>query len=101
MRLAPALLPLALAACTTAVYHPEKSETEMRADIDRCSTQAKAEWQLDPLITLDNAYRCLDALGYRRDRPGLGTGVQEAVARTPAATPPPAAGKACRVPCRQ
>ncbi|MFN3944157.1 MAG: hypothetical protein ACK4K7_04420 [Allosphingosinicella sp.] len=94
MRIAAPLLPLALAACATAVYHPEKSEEEMRADIDRCSAEAKAVWQPDPLVTYENAHRCLEALGYRRDRPGLGAGVRQSVdrGRAPAAAP-------CRVPC--
>lgn len=96
MKIVPALLPFALAACATAVHHPDKSEAEMQADIDRCSAEAKAIFSIDPLLTLDRAYRCLDALGYRRDRPGLSAGVGEALARPEGETAP----QGCRVPCR-
>jgi hypothetical protein len=96
MKTVPAILPFALAACATAVHHPDKSEAEMHADIERCSAEAKAIFSIDPLLTLDRAYRCLDALGYKRDRPGLGTGMRDALARPEPVTPP----QSCRVPCR-
>ena len=91
---------LILAACAAQVSHPTKSEPEMRADIKQCTDWANHKYWMDPIAALYNAYDCLEAKGYRRDRKGLSTEVERAMGEgrpTPAPKAPPAP---CKVPCR-
>ena len=87
-------------ACTTQVYHPAKTEPEMRADIKLCSDEAHRKHWLDSVAALYHAYDCLDAKGYTRAQAIAGS--KTAPVRAPA--PAPAVVKtapveACRVPC--
>jgi len=98
MKLAILLAPLLLVACATRVTHPERSTEQMRADVERCSDQANRRYWMDPVAALYNAYDCLDALGYQRNRTGFEAFVEEQLAgrRRPA----PAGPAYCQVPCR-
>ena len=100
MNLPPALLlpllPL-LAGCATEVYHPTKSEAEMKVDIDGCTTWANRNYWMDPIAALLNAYDCLEAKGYARGRSGLETKVQKAVNDDRVKNAKPVLP--CRVPC--
>jgi hypothetical protein len=53
---------------------------------------------MDPVAALYNAYDCLEARGYQRDRGDLAARVERALGEEP---PPRARPKEpCRVPCR-
>ena len=96
--LLPAFSAMLLAGCAAQVSHPTKSEPEMRADIKLCTDQANHKYWMDPIAALYNAYDCLEAKGYRRDRKDLAAEVEKAVGEgrsQPKAPPAP-----CKVPCR-
>ena len=91
-------LPVFLAACAAQVSHPTKSEPEMRADIKLCTDQANRKYWMDPIAALYNAYDCLEARGYKRERKGLSTEVERAMGESRSQPRPPPAP--CKVPCR-
>lgn len=105
------LLPLAavaavtVQACTASVYHPTKSAAEMQADVDLCTDDANRRYWMDPIAALYNAYDCLEAKGYSRNRRDFATKVERALGEGR----PAAAAKAaeeqrrlpCQVPCRR
>lgn len=93
-----ALPSLLLAACAAQVSHPTKSEPEMRADIKHCTDWANDKYWMDPIAALYNAYDCLEAKGYQRERKGLAPAVEKAMgeSRPKPRTPP----TPCKVPCR-
>ena len=115
MRRSALLLLLPLCACVTKLSHPNKTEAEMRVDIDRCVDQAVADRPaggiaLDPLGELDDAYDCLEKLGYSKGQTQQATVAahkaltvptsKPATGQPPASTPASgAAGQPCRVPC--
>ena len=88
-----------LAGCATEVYHPGKTQLEMKADVDLCSDEASRKHWLDPLLALYEAYDCLEAKGYSRTENPLARQVQKAAAepRKPKRAEPV---QPCRVPCR-
>jgi hypothetical protein len=88
---------LLLTDCAAHVSHPSKSEPEMRADIQLCTRQANHKYWMDPIAALYNAYDCLEAKGYQRDRRDLSGQVEQAMGETRRQPKPPA--RACRVPC--
>lgn len=88
---------LLLPSCATEVYHPTKSEAEMKVDIDGCTSWANRKYWMDPLAALLNAYDCLEAKGYARGRSGLDTKVQKAVNEDRVKNDKPVLP--CRVPC--
>jgi hypothetical protein len=88
-----------LAACATQVTHPTKSEPEMRADIKTCTDWANHKYWMDPIAALYNAYDCLEAKGYKRERAGLAGQVEQAMGEKPPQPKEPA--QPCRVPCRK
>ncbi|HEX8126400.1 MAG TPA: hypothetical protein VF548_12535 [Allosphingosinicella sp.] len=95
---APALL---LAACTAQVSHPTKTLAEQQVDVDRCTREANHKYWMDPVAALLNAYDCLEAKGYRKERSGLEAQVERAagedrVRRKNRGEPQ----KPCAVPCR-
>ena len=48
-----------LTGCATAVYHPQKSESEMQADVNLCTSAANSRYWMDPIAARLNAYDCL------------------------------------------
>ena len=94
--LAPASL-LLLCACTASVYHPTKSEEEMRADVASCTDAANRRYWMDPVAALYNAYDCLEARGYQRDQGDLAARVERAFGEEPRQR---RSDVPCRVPCR-
>jgi len=54
---------------------------------------------MDPIAALYNAYDCLEAKGYQRDRRDLAAKVEQAMGESRGAPKGPAAP--CRVPCRR
>ena len=86
-------------ACTTQVYHPGKSNSEMRADIDLCSNEANRKYWMDSIAALYHAYDCLEAKGYKRIEATSAPRVQRAVATSRQRMLGP--GEVCRVPCRR
>ena len=97
-----AFLPLlSLAACTAQVSHPTKTLAEQQADIDYCTRWANHKYWMDPVAALLNAYDCLEARGYRKEKQDLAGRVERAVsddrARHGRGEPP----KPCTVPCRR
>lgn len=97
MKLAPALLALPLAACTAQVSHPTKTLAEQQVDVDSCTKEANRKYWMDPVAALLNAYDCLEAKGYRKEKGGLEAKVERAskVERERRGLPP------CPVPCRR
>ena len=95
------LVPLTALApsCTTQVYHPDKSNPEMLADIDLCSDQANRKFWMDSIAALYHAYDCLEAKGYKRIQATSAPKVQRAVATSRQRMLGP--GEVCRVPCRR
>jgi hypothetical protein len=96
---APALL---LAACTAQVSHPTKTLAEQQVDVDRCTREANHKYWMDPVAALLNAYDCLEAKGYRKERSGLEAQVERAagedrVRRKNRGEPQ----QPCAVPCRR
>ncbi len=77
MKLVPsALLALALAACTAQVSHPTKTLAEQQVDIDVCTSDANRKYWMDPVAALLNAYDCLEAKGYKKEKAGLKSKVE-------------------------
>jgi hypothetical protein len=93
----PLLLGL-LAGCATAVYHPQKTEAEMQADVNLCTTAANDKYWMDPIAALLNAYDCLEAKGYSRKNKDFARQVEKSAGETRRA--PPGPGLPCRVPCK-
>jgi hypothetical protein len=99
MKLLPAILPLlCLSACATEVYHPTKTEAEMRVDIKACTDWANRKYWMDPVAALLNAYDCLEEKGYKKGHSGLETEVQKAVNEDRRQNDKPLLP--CRVPCK-
>ncbi len=65
------LLLLPLFACTAQVSHPTKSLAEQQVDIDQCTNDANRKYWMDPVAALLNAYDCLEAKGYRKEKKGF------------------------------
>jgi hypothetical protein len=103
MKLVPfALLALALAACTAQVSHPTKTLAEQQVDVGFCTREANHKYWMDPVAALLNAYDCLEAKGYRKEKSGLEAQVERAagedrVRRRARGEPQ----KPCAVPCRK
>ena len=83
----------------TKVYHPTKTEAEMRADVRACSDKANRDYWMDPLAALYHAYDCLEARGYQRRQTALQAEVEKALGEAPARPKGPA--QPCKVPCRR
>ena len=98
MRLFLLALPLLAAGCTTTVSHPTKTAQQQAADIQLCSDEAHRKYWMDALAALYSAYDCLEAKGYSRQEPSLGTELQRALGGKPPPKPGPVLP--CRVPCR-
>lgn len=102
MKLMPFALPaLALAACTAQVSHPTKTLAEQQVDVDVCTSDANRKYWMDPIAALLNAYDCLEAKGYKKERSGLKAQVERAagedrIRRKNRGEPQ----KPCAVPCR-
>ncbi len=95
------ILALPLAACTAQVSHPTKTLAEQQVDIDYCTEWANDKYWMDPVAALLNAYDCLEARGYRKEKSGLKAQVERAagedrVRRRNRGEPQ----KPCAVPCR-
>ena len=117
MRRSALLLLLPLCACVTKLSHPTKSEAEMRVDIDRCVDQAVADrptkgLALDPLGELDDAYDCLEKLGYTKGQTQQATVAAHKALTVPTSKPaagqapitpagPGAKGQPCSIPCKK
>jgi hypothetical protein len=96
---APALL---LAACTAQVSHPTKTLAEQQVDIDWCTREANHKYWMDPVAALLNAYDCLEAKGYHKERTGLEARVERALGDDRARSRNPAdPARPCPVPCRR
>lgn len=98
---ATALLVLLLAACTAQVSHPTKTLAEQQVDVDGCTREANRKYWMDPIAALLNAYDCLEAKGYRKEKTGLKDQVERSagedrVRRRTRGEPQ----KPCAVPCR-
>ena len=93
-----AVLPLLLlgAGCTTAVYNPDKSRTDMKADIAMCEREANRLHYWDRVAALQFAYDCLAAKGYSREQSAIIEGAKEP-RQDGRSKPEP--GQPCRVPC--
>jgi hypothetical protein len=87
-----------LSGCATAVYHPHKTDVEMHADVNLCTTAANKKYWMDPIAALINAYDCLEAKGYSRKNEKLGRQVERTAGGSRAAIRSPALP--CRVPCK-
>jgi outer membrane biogenesis lipoprotein LolB len=97
-----ALMPaLLLAACTAQVSHPTKTLAEQQVDIDLCTRWANHKYWMDPVAALLNAYDCLEAKGYRKERGGLSQRVERAVSEDRAQNGRGEPPKPCTVPCRR
>jgi len=98
----PVLLALLLAACTAHVSHPTKTMAEQEVDVDLCTREANRKYWMDPIAALLNAYDCLEAKGYKKDKAGLKDQVERAAGddreRRRARGEPQ---KPCAVPCRR
>ncbi|HYI41328.1 MAG TPA: hypothetical protein VE053_13520 [Allosphingosinicella sp.] len=99
--LAPALLASVLAACTAQVSHPTKTLAEQQVDVDSCTRDSNRKYWMDPIAALLNAYDCLEAKGYRKEKGGLRNQVERSagedrVRRRSRGEPQ----KPCAVPCR-
>jgi outer membrane biogenesis lipoprotein LolB len=97
-----AALALLLTACTAQVSHPTKSLTEQQVDVDQCTREANHKYWMDPVAALLNAYDCLGARGYKKERSGLEARVERAagedrVRRKNRGEPQ----EPCAVPCRR
>ena len=103
MKLAPlALSVLLLPACTAQVSHPTKTLAEQQVDIDFCTSEANRKYWMDPVAALLNAYDCLEAKGYRKEKGGLEAKVERAASDDRARRRDPAdPSKPCTVPCRR
>ena len=105
MKLAPPALlalALALAGCTAQVSHPTKTLAEQQIDVDYCTRAANHKYWMDPVAALLNAYDCLEAKGYRKEKSGLKDQVERSAGvdrerRRERGDPQ----KPCTVPCRR
>ena len=96
-----ALLALGVAACTAQVSHPTKTLAEQQVDVDFCTSEANRKYWMDPIAALLNAYDCLEARGYRKEKSGLKAQVERSAGedrerRRKRGEPQ----KPCTVPCR-
>ncbi|HEX2764811.1 MAG TPA: hypothetical protein VHM92_13335 [Allosphingosinicella sp.] len=91
---------LSLGACTAQVSHPTKTMAEQEVDIDYCTRWANHKYWMDPVAALLNAYDCLEAKGYHREKAGLAEGVKKANDEQRSHKTPPEPPKPCVVPCR-
>ncbi|MFN3389720.1 MAG: hypothetical protein ACK40O_12410 [Allosphingosinicella sp.] len=87
--------------CAAQVTHPTKSVAEMQADIDLCTDQANRKYWMDPIAALYNAYDCLEAKGYERDRNDMAGKVEKALGEAPARETERRKAEPCKVPCRR
>lgn len=102
MKLVPlVLLLIPLPGCTTQVSHPTKSMAEQETDIDRCTREANRKYWMDPVAGLLNAYDCLEAMGYRKEKAGLKAQVERALSLDRGRRDPAEPAKPCSVPCRR
>jgi hypothetical protein len=96
------LLALLLAACTAQVSHPTKTLAEQQVDIDFCTREANHKYWMDPVAALLNAYDCLEAKGYRKERSGFRDQVERsASADRVRRRDPKDPTRPCTVPCRR
>jgi hypothetical protein len=94
------LLALPLAACTAQVSHPTKTLAEQQVDIDYCTEWANDKYWMDPVAALLNAYDCLEARGYKKEKAGLKEQVERAAgADRHRRRNPSDPTKPCTVPC--
>jgi hypothetical protein len=87
-----------LIGCATAVYHPQKTEGEMQADVNLCTAAANQKYWMDPIAALLNAYDCLEAKGYSRKNKDFARQVEKSARKTKRGSPSPVLP--CRVPCK-
>ena len=97
-----ALIALAVAGCTAQVSHPTKTLAEQQVDVDVCTREANRKYWMDPIAALLNAYDCLEAKGYKKEKSGLKAQVERSagedrVRRKNRGEPQ----KPCAVPCRK
>jgi hypothetical protein len=99
MRVLLLALPLIAGGCATKVYNPTRTLAQQRADIQFCSDEANRRFWMDSIAALYNAYDCLEARGYTREKPAFGAELERALGGPP---PPkkPDPVLPCRVPCR-
>ena len=98
---APALLAVLLAACTAQVSHPTKTLAEQQVDVDFCTSEANRKYWMDPVAALLNAYDCLEARGYRKEKKGLKAQVERSASDDRARRGGREPEKPCPVPCRR
>jgi hypothetical protein len=98
-----AFLPmLLLAACTAHVSHPTKTVAEQQVDVDSCTREANHKYWMDPVAALLNAYDCLEAKGYRKEKSGLEAQVERAIGEDRVRRHDPNdPTRPCPVPCRK
>lgn len=98
-----AFLPLLLlVGCTAQVSHPTKTLAEQQVDVDYCTEWANDKYWMDPVAALLNAYDCLEAKGYRKEKGGLERRVERAAGEDRARRRNPAdPTRPCTVPCRR
>lgn len=96
------ILALLLAACTAEVSHPTKTLAEQQVDVDYCTEWANDKYWMDPVAALLNAYDCLEAKGYRREKSGLRQQVERAAGADRARRrDPDDPTRPCAIPCRK
>jgi hypothetical protein len=96
------ILALPLAACTAQVSHPTKTLAEQQVDVDFCTREANHKYWMDPVAALLNAYDCLEAKGYRKEKSGFEAQVERSARddRTRRRDPDDPT-RPCAVPCRR
>ena len=93
---------LPLAACTAQVSHPTKTLAEQQVDVDFCTKWANDKYWMDPVAALLNAYDCLEAKGYKKEKSGLEQQVKRAVGEDRVRRRDPSdPTRPCTVPCRR
>ena len=93
---------LLLAACTAQVSHPTKTLAEQQVDIQHCTEWANDKYWMDPVAALLNAYHCLEARGYRKEKAGLKEQVERAVGDDRVRRRDPKdPTRPCTIPCRR
>jgi hypothetical protein len=96
------VLALLLAACTAQVSHPTKTLAEQQVDIDFCTREANHKYWMDPVAALLNAYDCLEAKGYRKEKSGFKAQVERAASADRVRRRDPSdPTRPCTVPCRR
>lgn len=88
-----------LPGCATAVYHPEKTEAEMQADVELCTTEANDRYRWDAVTALVDAFDCLEAKGYSRTNKQVAERVDSAASGR-RSDKPQGPVEPCRIPCR-